>query len=90
LARRSSWRGRFAPTGDDLDGRDTSGGGHGGRLSNGYRWRDAGDGRLVEQGLGHVGARFILINKTNRKDISKIKYHMLTLMQYYILFAKPK
>jgi hypothetical protein len=57
LARRSSWRGRFAPTGDDLDGRDTSGGGHGGRLGNGCRWRNAGDGRLVEQGLGHVGAR---------------------------------
>jgi hypothetical protein len=33
-------------------------------------------------------ARFILINKTNTKDISEIKYLMLTLMQYHILFAK--
>jgi hypothetical protein len=32
--------------------------------------------------------RFILINKTNTKDILEIKYLMLTLMQYHILFVK--
>jgi hypothetical protein len=32
--------------------------------------------------------RFILIRKTNVKDILEIKYPMLTLMQYYILFVK--
>jgi hypothetical protein len=35
-------------------------------------------------------ARFSLINKTNIKDISEIKYPILTLMQYYILFAKTE
>jgi hypothetical protein len=32
--------------------------------------------------------RFILIRKTNVKDILEIKYPMLTLMQYNILFVK--
>jgi hypothetical protein len=34
--------------------------------------------------------RFILINKTNVKDILEINTSMKALMQYYILFAKPK
>jgi ABC-type Fe3+/spermidine/putrescine transport system ATPase subunit len=33
-------------------------------------------------------ARFVLINKTNVKDISEVKYPLLTLMQHYILFVK--
>jgi hypothetical protein len=32
--------------------------------------------------------RFILINKTNVKDIAKIKYPMLTLMQIELFICK--